>query len=122
MRPMLFDLKTDPDELHDLGEDPQYQAQIKRLREVHFDWARQHHTRITRTPEIIEKMVTGRLKKFVAEVTLEGQPFVKDPDLSVAKLLAKEKAKVLSFIRYEVGEGVEKKLKVRWLILPKGGV
>lgn len=59
-------------------------------------------------PEIIEKMVAGRLKKFVAEVTLLGQPFVKDPDVSVAKLLAKHGAAVASFHRFEVGEGVEK--------------
>jgi elongation factor Ts len=58
---------------------------------------------------IIEKMVEGRLKKFLAEVTLLGQPFVKDPDLSVEKLLAKSGAEVLRFARFEVGEGIEKK-------------
>ncbi len=57
---------------------------------------------------IIEKMVEGRLKKFLAEVTLLGQPFVKDPDLSVEKLLAKSGAEVLRFTRFEVGEGIEK--------------
>jgi len=60
-------------------------------------------------PAIIEKMVEGRLKKFLAEVTLLGQPFVKDPDLSVEKLLAKAGAQVLRFARFEVGEGIEKK-------------
>jgi len=59
-------------------------------------------------PEIVEKMVTGRLKKFVAEVTLLGQPFVKDPDISVAKLLAENDATVEGFQRFEVGEGVER--------------
>ena len=58
---------------------------------------------------IIEKMVEGRIKKYLAEVTLLGQPFVKDPDLSVEKLLAKAGAKVLRFERFEVGEGIEKK-------------
>lgn len=58
--------------------------------------------------EIIEKMVVGRLKKFLDEVSLTGQPFVKDPDMSVGTLLAKHKAKVLAFYRYEVGEGIEK--------------
>ncbi|MDH5633684.1 MAG: translation elongation factor Ts [Gammaproteobacteria bacterium] len=58
--------------------------------------------------DIIEKMVTGRISKFVNEITLLGQPFVKDPDLTVEKLLAKASAKVLSFTRYEVGEGIEK--------------
>jgi elongation factor Ts len=60
-------------------------------------------------PEIIEKMIQGRLKKFLAEITLLGQPFVKDPDLTVAKLLKSANAEVNSFIRFEVGEGIEKK-------------
>jgi elongation factor Ts len=60
-------------------------------------------------PEIIAKMVEGRLRKYLAELTLLGQPFVKDPDLSVEKLLKKSGAKVLKFVRYEVGEGIEKK-------------
>lgn len=59
-------------------------------------------------PQIVEKMVAGRLKKFVAEVTLLGQPFVKDPDISVAKLLAEHDAVVEGFQRFEVGEGLEK--------------
>jgi elongation factor Ts len=58
---------------------------------------------------IVEKMVEGRIKKFLAEVTLLGQPFVKDPDKSVEKLLAESGAKVLRFARFEVGEGIEKK-------------
>jgi len=58
---------------------------------------------------IIEKMIDGRLKKFVNEISLTGQPFIKDPSLTVAKLLADKNATVLSFIRYEVGEGIEKK-------------
>lgn len=62
-----------------------------------------------KSPEIIEKMVTGRVAKFLKEVTLVGQPFVKDPDLSVGKLLANAGAEVTSFVRYEVGEGIEKK-------------
>nr|VFJ56445.1 MAG: elongation factor Ts [Candidatus Kentron sp. FW]VFJ60221.1 MAG: elongation factor Ts [Candidatus Kentron sp. FW] len=60
-------------------------------------------------PEIIEKMITGRMNKFVAEVTLLGQPFVKDPDISVQKYLSKSGASVVCFTRFEVGEGIEKK-------------
>jgi len=60
-------------------------------------------------PEIVEKMVTGRVAKFLKEVTLLGQPFVKDPDVTVAKLLKDADASVTSFVRYEVGEGIEKK-------------
>jgi len=60
-------------------------------------------------PDIIAKMVEGRLRKYLAELTLLGQPFVKDPDTTVEKLLKKSGAKVLKFVRYEVGEGIEKK-------------
>ena len=59
--------------------------------------------------DIIEKMVSGRIRKFLAEVTLLGQPFVKDPDQSVEKLLKASGAKVHGFDRMELGEGVEKK-------------
>ncbi len=58
---------------------------------------------------IIEKMVEGRVKKYLAEVTLVGQPFVKDPDQTVGKLLQSKQATVASFERFEVGEGIEKK-------------
>jgi elongation factor Ts len=58
--------------------------------------------------EIIEKMVVGRINKFLGEVTLLGQPFVKDPDTSVEKLLQGAGASVVRFMRYEVGEGIEK--------------
>ncbi len=58
--------------------------------------------------EIVEKMVAGRLRKFVAEVTLHGQPFVKDPDTTVGQLLQRAGAEVLRFQRFEVGEGIEK--------------
>ncbi len=61
--------------------------------------------------EIIEKMIQGRLNKFLAEVTLMGQPFIKDPDQTVAKLLAGADVSVTRFIRYEVGEGIEKKVE-----------
>ena len=60
-------------------------------------------------PEIIAKMVEGRLRKYLAEITLVGQPFVKDPDTTVEKLLKKGGADVVQFVRYAVGEGIEKK-------------
>jgi elongation factor Ts len=62
-------------------------------------------------PEIIKKMIRGRLDKFLAEVTLLGQPFVKDPEQKVGKLLATAGASVTGFMRYEVGEGIEKKVE-----------
>jgi elongation factor Ts len=60
-------------------------------------------------PEIIEKMITGRIAKFLKEITLVGQSFVKDPDQTVAKLLSSKGATVTGFERLEVGEGIEKK-------------
>jgi elongation factor Ts len=60
-------------------------------------------------PEIIEKMVTGRLRKHLAGITLLGQPFVKDGDLTVGKLLKQKNATVKGFQRLVVGEGIEKK-------------
>jgi len=59
--------------------------------------------------EIVEKMVGGRIKKFVGEITLLGQPFVKDSDITVDKLLKDAGASVKCFHRFEVGEGIEKK-------------
>ncbi len=59
--------------------------------------------------EIIEKMVVGRVKKFLGEVTLIGQPFVKNPDISIAQLVSEKNNQVQRFTRYEVGEGIEKK-------------
>jgi elongation factor Ts len=59
--------------------------------------------------EIIEKMVEGRLRKWMSEVTLLGQPFVKDPDQTVGDLLKQAGARVMHFTRFEVGEGIEKK-------------
>ena len=61
--------------------------------------------------DIIEKMIGGRIRKYLAEITLVGQPFVKDPDQTVEKLLKSKDAEVKSFIRFEVGEGIEKKVE-----------
>ena len=60
-------------------------------------------------PEIVAKMVEGRLRKSLGEITLLGQAFVKDPDQTIEKLLKGAKAEVVSFERYEVGAGIEKK-------------
>jgi elongation factor Ts len=60
-------------------------------------------------PEIQEKMIAGRMKKYLKEVTLLGQPFVKDPDQSVEKYLAGARASVSAFSRFEVGEGIDKR-------------
>jgi elongation factor Ts len=78
--------------------------QVAKEKEILMEQARQEG----KPEEIVEKMVVGRLKKFFAEITLVGQPFVKDPDITVAKLLKDNKAEVTSFVRFEVGEGIEK--------------
>lgn len=59
--------------------------------------------------EIQAKMVEGKIRKFLASVTLNGQDFVKDAEISVGKLLQRAGAKVVSYLRYEVGEGMEKR-------------
>ncbi|MEF3075337.1 translation elongation factor Ts [Methylobacter sp. Wu1] len=59
--------------------------------------------------EIIEKMIGGRISKFLAEITLLGQPFVKDDKTTVGKLVASKGNSVIRFARFEVGEGIEKK-------------
>ncbi|MET0380095.1 MAG: translation elongation factor Ts [Spongiibacteraceae bacterium] len=58
--------------------------------------------------EIIEKMVMGRVKKFLSESSLVDQPFVKDPDITVGNLVKKAGAEVVEFVRFEVGEGIAK--------------
>jgi elongation factor Ts len=58
---------------------------------------------------IVEKMIDGRVRKYLEEVTLLGQPFVKDPEQTVEKLLKQAGAKVVRFSRIEVGEGIEKR-------------
>ncbi|MBF0780017.1 MULTISPECIES: translation elongation factor Ts [unclassified Granulicatella] len=60
--------------------------------------------------EIVEKMIVGRLNKFLAEISLNDQPFVKNPDQTVAQYVATKGAKVASFVRFEVGEGIEKRV------------
>ena len=80
--------------------------QVAKEKEILMDQARLEG----KAEEIVEKMVVGRLRKFFAEITLVGQPFVKDPDLTVAKLLKDRNAEVMSFVRFEVGEGIEKKV------------
>lgn len=78
---------------------------IAREREIFAEQAKQSG----KPANIIEKMIDGRINKFLNEITLLGQPFVKDPDTTVEKLLKSAGAKVVRFTRFEVGEGIEKK-------------
>jgi len=58
--------------------------------------------------DIVAKMVEGRVKKFLAEISLTEQAFVKDSDIKISALLKQHNAEVLAFVRYEVGEGIDK--------------
>lgn len=78
---------------------------LAKEREIHMAQAAQSG----KPADIVEKMVIGRLKKFIAETTLLGQNFVKDADQTVEKLLKAAGATVTGFARYEVGEGIDKK-------------
>ncbi|RUO32039.1 elongation factor Ts [Aliidiomarina sedimenti] len=78
---------------------------VNKEREIQVDIAMQSG----KPKEIAEKMVEGRMKKFTGEISLTGQPFVKDPAKSVGELLKENSADVLDFVRFEVGEGIEKK-------------
>lgn len=77
---------------------------LNKEKDILIDQARQSG----KPEEIIEKMIEGRIRKYLAEITLVGQPFVKDPDQTVGKLLKSAGASVQSFVRTEVGEGIEK--------------
>ncbi|MCZ6559440.1 MAG: translation elongation factor Ts [Gammaproteobacteria bacterium] len=80
------------------------QEKLAKEREILVEQARTEG----KPDDIVEKMVDGRMRKYLAEITLTGQPFVKDPDITVGKLLAKNNATVVRFVRFEVGEGIEK--------------
>ncbi len=78
---------------------------VERERNIQIDIAMQSG----KPRDIAEKMVVGRMKKFLGEITLVGQPFVMNPDQTVGDLLAAKGATVTQFVRLEVGEGIEKK-------------
>lgn len=79
-------------------------AVVDKEREIQVDIAMQSG----KPREIAEKMVEGRMKKFTGEVSLTGQPFVMDPSKTVGELLQEKGADVTGFVRFEVGEGIEK--------------
>ena len=78
---------------------------VEKEKEIQIDIAIQSGKK----PEIAEKMVAGRMKKFTGEISLTGQNFIKDPSMTVEDLLKSKNADVVNFIRFEVGEGIEKK-------------
>jgi elongation factor Ts len=78
---------------------------VEKEKEIQLDIAVQSG----KPADIAEKMVVGRMKKFTGEISLTGQAFIKDPSQSVEALLKSKNADVVNFIRFEVGEGIEKK-------------
>jgi elongation factor Ts len=97
--------------MHIAASNPQFvspdqvdQATIAKEREIYSAQAAESG----KPADIVEKMVEGRIKKFLSEISLTEQGFVKDPDTKVEQLLKKEGAEILAFSRFEVGEGIEK--------------
>jgi elongation factor Ts len=102
--------------MHVAASNPKYLSQkevpaevIAKEREILTEQAQKEGKGEGKSPEIIGKMVEGRLRKSLGEITLLGQPFVKDPDTTVEKLLKGAGAQVAAFERFEVGAGIEKK-------------
>ena len=82
---------------------------IAKEREILVDQARNDEKNKNKPEEILVKMTEGRIRKFLGEITFVGQPFIKDPDQTIEKLLASASATVAGYARLEVGAGIEKK-------------
>jgi elongation factor Ts len=102
--------------MHIAAINPQYLSaddvpadQVAKEREIYVAQVAQDPKAQGKPAEIVAKMVEGKLRKFLAEITLLGQPFVKDDKQTVEQVLKKAGAKVLRYVRYEVGAGIEKK-------------
>jgi elongation factor Ts len=82
---------------------------VAKEREIETEKAKGEEANAKKPPDILAKIVEGRLRKSINEFALTGQVFVKDSDLTIEKLLQKSKASVKAFERVEVGAGIEKK-------------
>ena len=87
-----------------MGESDLDPAVVEKERQIQIDIARESG----KPDAVIEKMIIGRMKKFMAEVTLLGQQFVINPDLTVAKAADEAGVEIVGYVRMEVGEGIEK--------------
>jgi elongation factor Ts len=83
--------------------------EVAKEREIQLEQAKNDPKNAGKPEEILSKIIEGKIRKWVNEITLLGQPFVKDPDQSVEKYLKQAGGEVASFVRYEVGSGIEKK-------------
>ena len=102
--------------MHIAAINPQYLSpddvpaeQVARERDIYVAQVAADPKAAGKPAEIIAKMVDGKVRKFLGEITLLGQPFVKDDKQTVFEVLKKAKATVVRFVRYEVGAGIEKK-------------
>ena len=102
--------------MHVAASNPQYLDEaavpgdvVAKEREILVDQARNDEKNKNKPQEILVKMTEGRIRKFLGEITFVGQPFIKDPDQTIEKLLASASAKVTGYARLEVGAGIEKK-------------
>jgi elongation factor Ts len=102
--------------MHIAAINPQYLSaddvpgdQVAKEREIYIAQVAQDPKAAGKPAEIVAKMVDGKVRKFLGEITLLGQPFVKDDKQSVGDVLKKANARVARFVRYEVGAGIEKK-------------
>ncbi len=95
---------VNPASLSEADLDP---AVVAKERQILTDQARESG----KPEQVIEKMIIGRMKKFMGEVTLLGQSFVVNPDVTVAEAAKEAGAEILGFVRLEVGEGIEKKVE-----------
>ncbi|MEO0772418.1 MAG: translation elongation factor Ts [Pseudomonadota bacterium] len=93
---------TNPASLDEASLDP---AVVEKEKQIQMDIARESG----KPEQVIEKMIVGRMKKFMAEVTLLGQAFVINPDLTVADAAKEAGCEITGYVRLEVGEGIEKK-------------
>jgi elongation factor Ts len=82
---------------------------VAKERAIRVDMLKNDEKNKSKPENILVKIVEGGMNKWLGEITLVGQPFVKDPDQTVGKLLEARKAKVSNFVRFEVGAGIEKK-------------
>ena len=93
---------TNPAALNEASLDPEI---VEKERQIQIDIARESG----KPEQVIEKMIEGRMRKFMAEVTLLGQAFVINPDQTVAEAAKEAGAEIAGYVRLEVGEGIEKK-------------
>lgn len=90
-----------------LKEEDVPKERVEKEKQILLEQAQLQHT--GKPQEVLEKIISGKLNKYVKEITLLGQAFVKDPKISIADLLKSKNATVKEVVRFEVGEGIEKK-------------